>query len=404
MASRYIPKRHREPKVTPATTGQAPNSTQESVMLGSVVDEALQSGGRQMDRETQEFMESRFHHDFSHVRVHTDDKAGRSADALAATAYTRGTDIVFAKGQYNPTSGSGRQLIAHELTHVVQQSTGPVNSSFEIDGVPIASATGSLEQTAARNAYEALQSREVNTSTSSSQNRTVQHQPGSRVIQRNPVVAAAAVTEPIEVIAALASVAALSGQVYSGGSGKLAYSSTTADRLAEGGKTQPKSHSWRADCLHIAMPAGPNAVFTIKWEGNNFGEIGAATVRVDIDRTDEFIFSDLNVRFESLRNLIQPGADKRTWEMVWDYEGTFDPVGVGEFWFQGRFAIDAFGNFKPKHHRVRDLSLGTSLGEPDWKKWGEFHPYRVVAIGPFVAREIPPVPVMALPDAPPNNP
>jgi hypothetical protein len=68
-------------------------------------------------------MQSRFEHDFSGVRVHTDAEAARSARALSARAYTTGSDVVFNAGEYQPASRDGLRLIAHELAHVVQQST-----------------------------------------------------------------------------------------------------------------------------------------------------------------------------------------------------------------------------------------------------------------------------------------
>ena len=67
-------------------------------------------------------MESRFGHDFSQVRVHTDTRAAESARAVNARAYTVGRNVVFGSGQYAPGSGEGQRLLAHELTHVVQQS------------------------------------------------------------------------------------------------------------------------------------------------------------------------------------------------------------------------------------------------------------------------------------------
>jgi outer membrane protein OmpA-like peptidoglycan-associated protein len=66
-------------------------------------------------------MESRFRHDFGSVRVHSDEKAAESARALDALGFTVGRDIVFGPGQYSPGTLTGRQLLAHELTHVVQQ-------------------------------------------------------------------------------------------------------------------------------------------------------------------------------------------------------------------------------------------------------------------------------------------
>src|SRR5215207_8750406 len=67
-------------------------------------------------------MESRFGHDFSKVRIHTGEIAARSANSVNAIAYTIGDDIVFEQGQYQPYTSKGRRLLAHELTHVVQQS------------------------------------------------------------------------------------------------------------------------------------------------------------------------------------------------------------------------------------------------------------------------------------------
>jgi hypothetical protein len=67
-------------------------------------------------------MASRFGHDFSGARVHTDAKAAESARAINAEAYTVGSDIVFAQGQYTPKTAKGQRLLAHELTHVVQQT------------------------------------------------------------------------------------------------------------------------------------------------------------------------------------------------------------------------------------------------------------------------------------------
>jgi hypothetical protein len=71
-------------------------------------------------------MEPRFGHDFSSVHVHTDAKAAESARAVSAHAYTVGNDIVFGAGQFSPGTGAGRRLLAHELTHVIQQAGGRV--------------------------------------------------------------------------------------------------------------------------------------------------------------------------------------------------------------------------------------------------------------------------------------
>ncbi len=78
--------------------------------------------GRPLDAPLRDEMESRFGADFSEVRLHTGQHAAGSAQALSAKAYTVGRDIVFSEGRFAPHTGAGRHLLAHELSHVVQQS------------------------------------------------------------------------------------------------------------------------------------------------------------------------------------------------------------------------------------------------------------------------------------------
>lgn len=88
-----------------------------------LVHEILNSGGGQpLDATTRAFMEPRFGRDFSQVHVHTGTAAEQSAREVHAHAYTVGNNVVFGAGQFAPETHQGRQLIAHELTHVVQQS------------------------------------------------------------------------------------------------------------------------------------------------------------------------------------------------------------------------------------------------------------------------------------------
>jgi uncharacterized protein DUF4157 len=88
------------------------------------VHEALRPSGKPLDRVTREHVESRFGHDFSRVRVHTNSSAGDAAAGIHARAFTVNHDIVFGVGEYAPHTGSGLRLLAHELTHVVQQRAG----------------------------------------------------------------------------------------------------------------------------------------------------------------------------------------------------------------------------------------------------------------------------------------
>jgi hypothetical protein len=91
-----------------------------------IVDEVLRSPGRPLDAATRAFMEPRFGHDFSQVRVHADPRAAKSARAVNAMAYVVGQDIVFDAGRYAPGRIAGRRLLAHELAHVVQQGPAPI--------------------------------------------------------------------------------------------------------------------------------------------------------------------------------------------------------------------------------------------------------------------------------------
>ena len=88
-----------------------------------IVHDVLRSPGQPLDPPTRAFMEPRFGHDFSQVRVHTDARAAESARAVNAQAYTVGQNIVFATVQYTPGESRNKRILAHELAHIIQQST-----------------------------------------------------------------------------------------------------------------------------------------------------------------------------------------------------------------------------------------------------------------------------------------
>jgi hypothetical protein len=112
-----------------------------------IVNEVLSSPGHPLDAGTRAFMESRFGHDFSQVRVHDDALAAESARAVNARAYTVGRDIAFASGQYQASTPEGAALLAHELAHTVQQGSFHCAS---VGASPIvASENDSLEREAA---------------------------------------------------------------------------------------------------------------------------------------------------------------------------------------------------------------------------------------------------------------
>jgi hypothetical protein len=103
--------------------------TSAALPIPPLVHDVLRSPGQSLDGDTRAFMEPRLGHDFSRVRVHTDARAAESARAMDARAYTVGQDIVFGAGRYAPGTSQGRRLMAHELTHVVQQRQSPGVSS-----------------------------------------------------------------------------------------------------------------------------------------------------------------------------------------------------------------------------------------------------------------------------------
>ncbi len=95
-------------------------SRQPSPTLSSRVQQ-LRSGGEPMSPSVRSYFEPRFGVDFSGVRIHRDSQAATTAHMLRAKAFTAGRHITFGEQQYRPETSSGRRLIAHELTHVIQQ-------------------------------------------------------------------------------------------------------------------------------------------------------------------------------------------------------------------------------------------------------------------------------------------
>jgi hypothetical protein len=96
----------------------------------------LRSPGQRLDNATRAYFESRFGHDFSAVRVHTSAEAAQSAREVNARAYTSGHDMVFDDGQFAPGTQEGRRLVAHELAHVVQQTSQHPSQSTRLQRQP----------------------------------------------------------------------------------------------------------------------------------------------------------------------------------------------------------------------------------------------------------------------------
>jgi hypothetical protein len=112
-------------------------------------------GGDRLDPGVQRDMEHRFGQKFDDVRVHRDARASDSARAVNANAYTVGSQVVFRGDRYDPGSDSGKHTIAHELAHVVQQRSGPVEGSPAGGGLRVSHPADRFEQ-AAEHAADAV--------------------------------------------------------------------------------------------------------------------------------------------------------------------------------------------------------------------------------------------------------
>ncbi|WP_457651877.1 eCIS core domain-containing protein [Rhodocaloribacter sp.] len=130
-----------------------PSASHESVSAN--VHEAIRDSGKPLDSETRNFMEPRFGHDFGNVRVHTGTQADRAAREVHASAFTVGRDIVFRNSRFAPDTPEGKRLLAHELTHTIQQKTG----SATPDGLTVSHPGDRAEKEAQATAHAVMQAR-----------------------------------------------------------------------------------------------------------------------------------------------------------------------------------------------------------------------------------------------------
>ncbi|WTW99170.1 DUF4157 domain-containing protein [Streptomycetaceae bacterium NBC_01309] len=132
-----------EPTRQRAAQGPAPRSS---------VHDVVGSGGSPMDADTRADMETRLGADFGDVRIHTDGRAHESAKDVGAHAYTVGRDVVFQRDKYDPGSHDGKTMLAHELTHVIQQRSGPVDGTQTAGGIRVSDPSDRFEREAVANA------------------------------------------------------------------------------------------------------------------------------------------------------------------------------------------------------------------------------------------------------------
>ncbi|MEU9117871.1 DUF4157 domain-containing protein [Streptomyces sp. NPDC048483] len=136
--------------------GPACGHTAPSTVQRSAVQDVLRTPGRALAEPVRTDMESRLGADFSDVRVHTDPAAHESAESVNAHAYTSGSHIVFQRGRYDTSSAAGRHMLAHELTHVLQQRSGPVAGTDRGDGTKVSDPSDRFEREAETNAARAM--------------------------------------------------------------------------------------------------------------------------------------------------------------------------------------------------------------------------------------------------------
>lgn len=108
--------------VTSAVQAKGPDKASVAESTSNEIKSTLGSGSK-LDQQTNHFMSERFGHDFNDVTIHNDGRAARLSNDLNAKAFTVGKDIYFNQNQYDPTSENGKHLLAHELTHTIQQGS-----------------------------------------------------------------------------------------------------------------------------------------------------------------------------------------------------------------------------------------------------------------------------------------
>jgi len=127
-----VPPARAEQPSRPSPADASVSLQQATPAVPQIVHEVLDSPGEPLEDATRTSMEARFGYDFSRVRVHSGERAARSAEAVGAAAYAVGEDIAFGRGLYRPQSAAGRALLAHELAHVAEGESASAGSTLTI--------------------------------------------------------------------------------------------------------------------------------------------------------------------------------------------------------------------------------------------------------------------------------
>jgi uncharacterized protein DUF4157 len=153
----------------------------------SPVHDVLHTGGQPLAPDVRTEMEARLGHDFGDVRVHTDNAAHDSAKSVSAHAYTVGSNVVFQRDMYDPSSSAGKTMLAHELTHVVQQRAGAVDGTSAPGGIRVSDPSDRFEREATANAERVMSTPEPAPVAATMSGPAVQRQEAPEEEQEEPV-------------------------------------------------------------------------------------------------------------------------------------------------------------------------------------------------------------------------
>ncbi|MEG3165126.1 hypothetical protein U1701_11025 [Sphingomonas sp. PB2P19] len=183
--------------------------------------------------------------------------------------------------------------------------------------------------------------------------------------QQNPVAVVIAGIEIADALQIGLGAAAMVQAGVSGSAGSFTLNYDRAQRLltnearqAMPGANQPKS-KYTTTLFKVGMKVRPvaNAVISITWEGNAFGEIGTVVIERDLDSSSDWSKSDFRITISRLEPIPDKSVDPRAWPLVFTYTGSYDPVGNGQWEFSGEFEINAFGTLRFNRHKVVSRAL-----------------------------------------------
>jgi hypothetical protein len=194
--------------------------------------------------------------------------------------------------------------------------------------------------------------------------------------QQNPVlIGGIAVADAIQIGLGAAAIAQSAVQAFPSGTLQVTYDAqqrllTPQARLDMPGAAAPRNTYTRHLFWFPAIRAGvAQALIVIKWDGNAYGELGTPTITKDLDNTSDWSRSACNISIRAV-NRIPVGTDPRTWPLWYHYEGSFDPLGNGQWDFNGDFEIDAFGGLRFHGHKNVSRSLiDATLSGIDNNSW-----------------------------------